>query len=103
MTDPTRKRQLEELDEVTLCTRILCQARNELYVNMRFLDVALSSLGFEADWGRQGLATDGAVIYYGPEHLLRLYKKGQRAGEQGIPPYPFSLPVLPSVYEKGQG
>ncbi|MCB7318878.1 vWA domain-containing protein [Lacrimispora sp. 210928-DFI.3.58] len=77
MTDPTRKRQLEELDEVTLCTRILCQARNELYVNMRFLDVALSSLGFEADWGRQGLATDGAVIYYGPEHLLRLYKKGR--------------------------
>jgi hypothetical protein len=50
MTDPTRKRQLEELDQVKLCTRILYQARSELYLNMRFLDVSLSSLGFEADW-----------------------------------------------------
>ena len=49
MTDPTRKRQLEELDQVTLCARILLQARSELYVNMKFLDVSLSSLGFEAD------------------------------------------------------
>ena len=52
MTDPTRKRQLEELDQVTLCARILLQARSELYVNMKFLDVSLSSLGFEADWAR---------------------------------------------------
>ena len=37
MTDPARKRQLEELDQVTLCARILCQARSELYVNMKFL------------------------------------------------------------------
>ena len=53
MTDPARKRQLEELDQVTLCARILCQARSELYVNMKFLDVSLSSLGFEADWARR--------------------------------------------------
>ena len=59
MTDPVRKRQLEELDQVTLCARILCQARSELYVNMKFLDVSLSSLGFEADWAREdGRASD---------------------------------------------
>ena len=50
MESPTRQRQLEELDQVELCTRILYQSRNELYVNMHFLDVSLSSLGFEADW-----------------------------------------------------
>ena len=77
MTDPTRHRQLEELDTVNLCTRILYQARSELYVNMRFLDVSLSSLGFEADWGRNGLAVDGAVIHYGPEHLMGLYRQGR--------------------------
>lgn len=66
MTDPTRHRQLEELDQVNLCTRILYQARNELYLNMRFLDLSLSSLGFEADWNRNGVATDGWLIYYGP-------------------------------------
>ena len=77
MTDPTRKRQLEELDQVELCTRILYQARNELYLNMRFLDVSLSSLGFEADWGRGGIATDGWLIYYGPEYLTGLFSQGR--------------------------
>lgn len=77
MTDPTRHRQLEELDLVELCARILYQARNELYVNMRFLDVSLSSLGFEADWGRHGLATDGRLIYYEPKFLIERYRKGR--------------------------
>ena len=48
MIDPVRHRQLEELNMVELCTRILVNARNELYLNMRCLDVALSSLGYEA-------------------------------------------------------
>ena len=29
MESPTRQRQLEELDQVELCTRILYQSRNE--------------------------------------------------------------------------
>ena len=78
MESPTRQRQLEELDQVELCTRILYQSRNELYVNMHFLDVSLSSLGFEADWNRKGIACDGAVIYYGPAFILDLYKKGRQ-------------------------
>lgn len=77
MIDPVRERQLQELDTVGICTRILYQARSELYVNMHFLDVSLSSLGFEADWGRNGISTDGAVIFYDPEFLLNLYKKGR--------------------------
>lgn len=77
MIDPTRHRQLEELDLVEMCTRILYQSRNELYVNMRFLDVSLSCLGFEADWGRQGVATDGQLIYYGPESLVGAYQQGR--------------------------
>ena len=78
MESPTRQWQLEELDQVELCTRILYQSRNELYVNMHFLDVSLSSLGFEADWNRKGIACDGAVIYYGPAFILDLYKKGRQ-------------------------
>lgn len=77
MIDPTRHRQLEELDLVELCSRILYQSRNELYLNMRFLDVSLSSLGFEADWGRSGLATDGGLIYYGPDSLIERYRQGR--------------------------
>lgn len=77
MIDPTRHRQLEELDQVGLCVKIWTMARNELYLNMRYLDVALSSLGFEADWGRKGVATDGFLIYYGPDFLLDLYRQGR--------------------------
>ena len=54
--NPARLRQLQELDQVELCVQILTQSRNELYVNMPFLDLPLSSLGFEADWGRGGWA-----------------------------------------------
>ena len=61
MTDPVRKRQLEELDQVTLCARILCQARSELYVNMKFLDVSLSSLGFEAGLGKGGTGDETGI------------------------------------------
>ena len=61
MIDPTRHRQLMELDAVNLCTEILQNARNELYMNMRFLDVSLSCLGYEAA-GSQTIGTDGFLI-----------------------------------------
>ncbi len=77
MIDPTRHRQLQELDQVGLCVKILTMSRNELYLNMRFLDVALSSLGFEADWNRRGIAVDGFLIYYGPDYLIDLYGQGR--------------------------
>ncbi len=77
MTDPTRQQQLEELDMVMLCTQILSNARNELYVHMHFLDIALSSLGFQADWSAGLMGTDGYTIYYNPDQLCRMYRQGR--------------------------
>lgn len=77
MIDPTRHRQLEELDQVGLCVQILSQARNELYLNMRFLDIPLSSLGFEAEWNSRGIRTDGFNIYYNPDWLIAVYRQGR--------------------------
>lgn len=77
MTDPTRHRQLEELNMVELCTRILSNARNELYMNMLYLDVALSSLGYEAAPDCRGVGTDGFILYYRPEYLARLFQRGR--------------------------
>ena len=77
MTDPVRQKQLEELNMVNVCTRILSNARNELYLNMHFLDVALSSLGFEADLSAGTVGTDGFTIYYNPENLCQLYRQGR--------------------------
>ena len=77
MIDPTRHRQLQELDVVGLCTRILQNSRNELYLNMRYLDLSLSSLGFEMDPACRGLGTDGFVIYYHGEYLCELYRRSR--------------------------
>ncbi|MFR5601092.1 MAG: VWA-like domain-containing protein [Lachnospiraceae bacterium] len=73
MADPIRKRQMEELDTVTLCQEILVNARNELYLNMRFLDLSLSSLSFQADFQGKRLGTDGFTLFYQPQHLCSLY------------------------------
>ena len=74
MIDPVRQRQLDELNEVELGYEILGNARNELYLNFRYLDVALSSFGFEADRSGSGLSTDGYVIYYQPELLFSMFR-----------------------------
>ena len=37
----------ELLEKTAVCTEILQDARNELYLNMRFLDVALNSLSLQ--------------------------------------------------------
>ncbi len=77
MTDPTRERQLDELDTVNLCVRILTSARNELYLNMHFLDLSLSCLGYEADPAMSAIGTDGFVIRYNPDYLFGLYRRGR--------------------------
>ena len=77
MIDPTRHRQLQELNMVELCVRILQNSRNELYLNMRYLDLSLSSLGFQADPDCRGIGTDGFIIWYHPEYLCGLYQKSR--------------------------
>ena len=77
MIDPLRQQQLDELEEVEICHDILTNSRNELYLNFRYLDVALSSLGFLADRAGRGVTTDGFLIYYQPEHLMSMYKRGR--------------------------
>ncbi len=102
MESPTRQRQLEELDQVEFCTRILYQSRNELYVNMHFLDVSLSSLGFEADWNRKGIACDGGSDLLWSCIYFRPLQKGASGGKPLLSPCIIPLSVLPSVYKKRQ-
>ncbi len=63
----------EKLDMVG--RKILCASRNELYLKMRFLDVALSSLVFVMDLEADGLGTDGLYLYYQPRFLGGLYRE----------------------------
>lgn len=63
----------EKLEMVS--RKILAASRNELYLKMRFLDVALSSLSFVMDIGVNGLGTDGLSLYYHPQKLGGLYRE----------------------------
>ena len=93
----------EELAGV--CMEILGNARNELYLSMHFLDVALSSLYFAPDPSVQGLGTDGTTLFFQMESLAAMYKKEQDPGEPDLPPRSAPLSVLPSVEPEkaGQG
>ncbi|MBR5583714.1 MAG: metallopeptidase, partial [Lachnospiraceae bacterium] len=53
---------------------ILVGSRNELYLNMRFLDLSLSSLNYVMDVNTYGLGTDGFSLYFDPQYLVDLYR-----------------------------
>ena len=67
----------ETLSFVQIGMEILRVARNELYLNMRFLDVALSSLRFVPDGQIRGLGTDGNNLYFQPDGVVALFRKGR--------------------------
>ena len=67
----------ERLEHVS--RKILITSRNELYMKMRFLDVALSSLPFVLDTGADGMGTDGLYLYYDPQYLGGLFRKDRVA------------------------
>lgn len=58
--------------------KILQNARNELYLNMRFLDLALSSLEFRVTTELQGIGTDGFSLFVHPKVLADLYERDRR-------------------------
>lgn len=64
------------LEKVDICREILTDCRNELYLNMRFLDVALHSLRPEPSMQLGRTATDGFVLKYNPEFLMEQYRLG---------------------------
>ena len=55
--------------------QILRMSRNELYLKMRFLDVALSSYYFVMDEGIETIGTDGLAIYFQPQYVGGLFRE----------------------------
>lgn len=56
---------------------ILCAARDELYVHMHFLDVALSSFVYEMTTDIYTAGTDGARMYFDTGRLGNLFKENR--------------------------
>lgn len=64
------------LEKIDICKEIISDCRNELYLYMRFLDVALHSLRPESTMKLERTATDGRVLKYNPEYVMEQYRMG---------------------------
>ena len=76
MINAVHDQQARALETEDICNDILKNSRNELYINMRFLDNALSSLVYEGDGEIKLLGTDGRLLFYQPRELMELFCKG---------------------------
>ncbi len=65
-----RRRQIE-----SLAKEVMDVARDQLVMNLRFLDMALSKLIPVPTMKYPGVAADDSHFYYDPAYLLRCYKK----------------------------
>ena len=61
------------LQLVHIGSSILQASRNELVMSMRFLDMALSALGYEMNLSTRTVGTDGLKILFNPKYLSDLY------------------------------
>lgn len=70
-----RHAQTEEEWQEEMGKKVLEQTRQEVYLDLRFLKIALSALNWKANPALKALATDGAYLYFAPEHVIRVYKQ----------------------------
>lgn len=71
-------RQTQTEWEEEMSVKILDFVRNELYLELRFLDVALSALTPKAQSALSTMATDGRYLYYSTEQILRVFQNNAK-------------------------
>ena len=103
MRNPIQELQAEELEKEEICRDILNSTRNELYLGMRFLDSALSALRPEPDTGVFVAGTDGELLRFSPDQLMKWYEKGRVEVKQAVSAHDFPLPVRAPVESKKPG
>lgn len=70
--------ETQKKDFSAIGQEILFAARNELYMNLPYLDVALCALRFQPGGGvTLSLATDGETLYYDGSYLAERYLRGR--------------------------
>ena len=60
--------------ENEMCIKILKLIQNELYVDFRYLDVAVSALTLTPNDSLRSTATDGISFFFPPEQILRVFR-----------------------------
>lgn len=64
--------------EYEMSIKILNFVRSELYLDLRYLDIALSALIPQADESLKTFATDGIYIKYSADQMLRIFKNNPK-------------------------
>lgn len=77
MENPMNAQREREVVFAEIGMDILRNTRNELYLNMRFLDVALSSLALVPEQQITVAGTDGTALYFNPGQLASLFRKSR--------------------------
>ncbi len=72
------KQREKQADREDICVEVLENARNELYLSLRFLDAALSALKFVPDYAMHPAGTDGRALYFQPDSLITFFKADRR-------------------------
>lgn len=65
--------QSEEAWQNQMAEKILRFVQNELYQDLRFLDVALSALVWQPAQGLRTLATDGSKLYFPAKYICKIF------------------------------
>ena len=60
--------------EAQMSKKVLEFVRSELYMDLRFLDIALGALTYQADENIHSFATDGTYLYFSTEQVLRVFQ-----------------------------
>lgn len=63
----------EQLSQIGV--KILTASRNDIYLSMRFFDIALSGLTYEMNLSTRTIGTDGFKILFNPGYLVSSYKE----------------------------
>lgn len=61
--------------EGDMAGRVLSLVQNEIYMELRFLDAALSALTWKEEPRLTAMASDGVHLFFPPAHILDLFQK----------------------------
>ena len=80
MQDPFISRRAETQDQwaARMAGEALTVTRSALYLDFRFLGLALNALALTPSAACRSIATDGEALYYGPPWLLRTWQQNEK-------------------------
>ena len=64
--------------EEEISQKILNFIRDEIYLDLRYLETALFELAGKKEDGRMAFATDGAYLYYSPKQVMRVFQSNPK-------------------------